>query len=297
VSLRPLDARQLEALIGKYRAQLARMNGTSGEQLALIARRVEGRIVRELLRADGAADQKQATRLLQAIRRIVTRSDADLMDVLEEHVPTVWRTRARQTKEIADDVFGRRTAERVIEVSEHFERGLTDRRLLRISQPYMDRWAGEWSDEWTRTQRALQAQFTRAAMTGESWATVAKSVTDDLSRLDIAGRLNAEDFARAFTRTKLTELYADAGVRIGEEAGLSLYVSVGVPDDRQSEICFAASQQGPHTLAWWDRSRFGRPPRHVMNCRCTMLAVPRGVDVKQENPKFQTAEKAEEVAA
>lgn len=297
MTLHPLGARRLEALIAKYRAQLQRTNGPGGEQLARISRQVEGRIVREMLRAEGKATPAEVARLLQAIRRIVIRSDDDLMDVMREHVPEVWRIRARQTKEIAEDVFSRRTAERVIETSEHFERGLSDRRLLRISEPYLERWASEWSDEWTRTQRQIQASFTRAALTGESWSSVAKGLTDDVARLKISGRINAEDWAKAFTRTKLTELYTDAGVKIGDEAGLDLYVSVGVPDDRQSEICFAASQQGPHTLAWWDRSRFGRPPRHVMNCRCTMLAVPRGVDVKQENPKFQTAEKAEEVAA
>jgi len=297
VTIRPLDAKELERLIAKYRAQLQRTSGTGGDELARIARRVEGRIVRELLRAEGSVDQRQATRLLQAIRRIVLRSDEDLMGVLAEHVPQVWRTRARQMREITEDVFGRRTAERVIEVSEHFERGLTDRRLLRISQPYMDRWAGEWSDEWTRTQRALQAQFTRAAVTGESWTTVAKSLTDDISRLDIAGRVNAEDFSRAFVRTKFAELYTDAGVQIGDEAGLDLFVSVGVPDDRQSEICYRASRQGPHPLEWWDKSEFGRPPRHVMNCRCTLLAVPKGVGVKQTNPKFAQEREKEEVAA
>lgn len=291
MALRVLTASRLERLISQYQAQLRRTNGTGGEQLARVARRVEGSIVRELLAQSGDVNQEQITRLLQAIRRIVIESDRSLMDVIDEHVPRVYDITARRVADTAIDVFGRRDAQSVLDVFENWERAIDNRTILSRAGSYTERWRGEWSDEWTKTARTLQARFTRAAVTGESWSNVAKSVTSDVASLDIQGRMNSEDYARAFVRTKFTELSTDAGLEIAREAGLDLFVNVGVPDSRQSQICFEASQEGPHTLEWWESSQYGVPPRHVMNCRCTLLAVPKGTTVKQNNPKF------EEVAA
>ena len=298
MTVRRLTAKELERIILRYRKQLEQSNGLAEAELSKMSSTIEARILRNIAARNGNVQMQSSAEIMQFVRRVLKANDEEFRVLLGDRALDTYELALGRARDVAEvSPFSQRTLSRVLEVFDSFEKGLTERRILRTARPYMDRWAGEWSDEWTKTARVLQAQFTRAAATGQSWTDTARAITDDLGRLDIAGRVNPEDFARAFVRTKLTELYNDAGLEIAHDAGIDKFVNVGVPDDRQSEICYLASQVPAQTLEEWERSEFGVPPRHVMNCRCTLVAVPVDLDTRQRNPKFEKSEAKEEVAA
>jgi hypothetical protein len=291
VKYRVLNAAELEKLVLKYRRQLEKTNGTGGDRLARLGSRIERKIVAEITAGQGPVTDEQLAQFQSALRRVIAQGNPEFLRTMEQHVPDVWANSVDRFVSVsALSPFDTRTVDRIVDVADQFERAIEDKSILRTSGGYTERWRNEWTDEWTRTARQVQARFTRATITGDSWTEVAKSLTDDLGSLKIQGRISTDDFARAFTRTKFTELGADAGIALGREAGLELFISVGVPDDRQSQICWEASRQGPHPLEWWESSTYGVPPRHVLNCRCSLLAVPAETKWEgQDNPKFAQA--------
>lgn len=288
--IRPLTAKELERVILRYRRQLEKANGSAASELERLSGRIDARMVRFVATKNGDVDQSAVSDVMTYLKRVLKASDEEFRAIMSDEALGIYELAVGRARDVAEvSPFSQRTLSRVLKTYDAFENGITERRVLRTAAPYMERWAGEWSDEWTRTARALQAQFTRAAATGQSWTDTARAISDDLGNLDIAGRMNPEDFSKAFTRTKLTELYNDAGIELSKKAGIELFVNVGVPDERQSEICFRASQIPAQSLEAWEQSEFGVPPRHVMNCRCSLVGVPSDLDTRQENPKFKTA--------
>lgn len=292
--IRRLNAAELERILARYRKQLAKTNGTGGDELARIGVRVEKRIVRSMLAGSGEVTDEQLQAFQRAIRQSVAMGDVGFRETIDRYVPDVWQTALERTADVAGmSVFEPRIADRVLEVVDNFDRSIADRSILRTSDGYTDLWRQQWNDEWTKAARVIQSKFTAATITGEPWQTVASGLTDELGALKIAGRVNPEDFARAFVRTKFGELYVDAGIAIGREAGLEKFINVGVPDDRQSEECFNACNRPPMTLEEWNDTDEGQPKRHVFNCRCDLVAVPDDVEWPgQSNPKFEKQEVA-----
>ncbi len=312
--IRPINPEELERIVQAFRAKLLKANGNAAEVLARIGADTESQIIRMLLDGDYVVDQKQLARLQSMTRRILAGSSEQAMQLMEEYIPAILDLAvAKEATSIArmEGVasWQQVSDRRILETFDHLERGVQDRTLTRMTGPYVERWRSEWADNWTGVQREIQSSFTRAAMTGQRSSEVAKRIADKLETLTttqsplapgtaipIRGHMNPEDFAKAFARTKQAELYNDFSVAVAVECGLEQFVNIGVPDDRQSEICYRASQLGPLTLAQWETAPTGPPKRHVLNCRCDLVGVTprvaRTVDFKQSNPKFDSKELA-----
>ena len=138
------------------------------------------------------------------------------------------------------------------------------------------------------TMRGIEDQLVKSALRRDTWVETARALTDDLGNLQISGRMGAEDFAHGFTRATFTRIANDASTAAAQEAGLDLFFNLGVPDDRQSDECAEADTLGSITLDEWDATDVGQPPRHVLNCRCVLIAdvsalVERGGEIMAES--------------
>lgn len=78
--------------------------------------------------------------------------------------------------------------------------------------------------------------------------------------------------ARMIVRTESTRFDNAVSVSLAESVGITDFVNVGVGDERQSDICQGATEQGPMSLDEWKSSPWGVAPRHP-NCRCAMVGV------------------------
>jgi hypothetical protein len=298
--IRRLNPAELEKLLRKYRRQLDKTNGTGAEALAKVGTRIERRIVREMLSGSGPVTDDQLQSFQRAIRQSVAQGNPEFTALMEEHIPEVWSVALNRTVDsVALMTSGARTIDQVVAVADKFERDIANKSLIQAGK-YTDLWRAQWTDEWTRTARVIQSKFTNATITGQSWETVARGLTDELGNLQIAGRMDPAAFAEAFVRTKFTELDNAAGIAMAQEMGLDEFINAGIPDDRQSDECYDASQEEPHSLEWWEtESPDGPPPRHVFNCRCMLLAVtPETTWEGMPNPAVEErrAGKQEEVA-
>jgi hypothetical protein len=298
--IRRLNPSELEKLLRKYRKQIDKTNGTGSEALARVGSRIEKRIVREMLAGSGPVTDDQLQAFQKAIRQSIAQGDVGFVQTMDAHVPDVWTVALNRTVDVVGIMHaGERTIDSVISVAAKFEKDIAEKRILDMGKNFTSLWRGQWSDEWTKTARVVQSRFTAATITGQSWESVAAGLVDDLGNLKVAGRMSPEAFAEMFVRTKFTELDNAAGIAIANEIGLDEFINAGIPDDRQAEECYDASQEEPHSQEWWDDSPDGPPPRHP-NCRCMLLAVTPGTTWEgMPNPELEdrrAAKKAEEVA-
>lgn len=280
---------ELRQIVARYRQQLAEANGHTAQIAERINRKIDRMIARLLARGDFELTLANYSAVIAAIRKVIAGGQPELVRALEDHSVKVSALSLSQTAATSAAMYGT-LPRRALEVFGAFEQSIASRQILRVTAPYLDRWAAEWSAEWERTVRSVQAAFTQAVVTGQSPKALVAGLVDDLGALQINGRMDPALFAEAFVRTKATELYSDLSIRVAHESGISDFISIGVPDDRQSEICHDASNAGAHSLDWWASSQFGLPPRHVLNCRCSMVGVlDPEADWSQPNPKFETA--------
>jgi len=265
-------------LIAARRALLNAADPHSRE-LARIISGIESRYLRLLDRGSERITRETANRITATLNRIVLEATPEMRAYLEDTLRDGALSGLQAQAQFIKTQFGvtdwaNVPAARVRDTFRVFEEGIASGRLIRVSDPKVfARWTAEWSDHWAETSRGLQRSFIEGVVMGKSWLDIAHEVTDDLGELKIAGRMNADDFARGFTRAKLTEIANEASVRGAIEAGLTLFVNQGVPDDRQSEQCAAASEYPAMSMRDWNASPEAPPPRHVLNCRCLLMAV------------------------
>lgn len=275
-----------QRLLEQYRRELVEIAGGSGSRLLSILARIERRMVREMAARSGAVTRGDVNRMTATINRMVLEGLPELAAWMEAEFPrgalNGLRTQAAMLKRaFAVTDWSEIPVESVRDTFRAFEMGIENRRLLQITDPaQLARWSAEWSQHWTVTVAALESRFVEGIVRRQTWTEIAASIRGRAGTLNIEGRLNADDFARAFTRTKLTEIANVAGVRAAQAAGLTQFVNLGIPDDRQSDICRAASEAGAMTLDEWDASEWGRPTRHVFNCRCDLVAIPQFAEEK-----------------
>lgn len=291
--IRRVNPEQIQRIIARYRAMLEKANGSAVQAAERVAERMDRAIVRAMEDGSYSVDTEALNRLLTSARRTLSNGNRQIRMVLEDHVPTVadlsMNHQAAAIVAMQGAAPNALSDLRVIDAFSYFERAIADKSIVRSSAPYVERWAAQWNDEWTKVARKVQAEFTRGLATGANNRDIAKGLVSDLGRLEINGKINNEDFAREFIRTSSGEMYQSFGLQIASEAGLDLFVNIGVPDDRQSEECYQACQEGAHTMEWWLASPEGPPKRHVFNCRCFLQAVTETAaeqDWTQPNEKF-----------
>lgn len=281
VSRQQLD--RLAAIAKAHKRELRSLERYASGEIKSISTALEQRMLTTISQWPGAANPRTQAELMSAIRRIVREAGKEAGDVLERMTPDISRaalaTAQGTTAVLLVGQVDR--LERAAQVFASFEESIKTRTLLKLGGPlegaganYRAAWGEAWDADWTRTVRSLQGTFTRATVQGLDWRKVAPQITDKLGNLDINGKMDPAVFAEAFARTKITEIMNDSSVAIGAEGEMELFINVGVVDDAQSDECFDACNAGAMTLAEWEASEFGPPPRHVLNCRCTLTPVP-----------------------
>ena len=148
----------------------------------------------------------------------------------------------------------------------------------RLSRTMLRNFGGKWQHDlamrWDDTVNRIQFEFTEAVALGRPNNELAGLIQDEMGQVFQTGGMNKEAYSRAFVRTKFNEISNRTSLGLAAEAGLDNLINMGVPDDRQSVVCAEAANQKPMTRAEWEQSEWGLPPRHVMNCRCEMIAIP-----------------------
>lgn len=304
------------SLVRRYSAMVEQANGTLAKVLAAEGAQIEAAMVRALAK-DRALTVAEAEEIRSVLRRIVARqSQGDrFLRLASETVPDVAQIGVARVMASGQRLLGPGPRlERILRVSRLMDERLASQRLI-ATEFYAKRWADAWRFDWTRRANAIADALREAAVRGDGWKATAKAIEGQLSGLKeslplttpsgrvlagpgtrpIAGYVHRTPFARGFARTIGTDVYNRAAIEAGAEVGFDLLVNIGIPDERQSEICYAASNESPMTAEAWSRWRRnddpsidgGKPPRHVFNCRCALHPIPREAanqDWSQPNP-------------
>lgn len=269
-----------DALVKARRALMAHADERS-IGLAKILRRVETRMLKEIAK-HGATDatRGQANRVTAQLHRIALDADPAVAGWLRGELPAAalngLRTQAALlAKSFGVDSWERVPIQRVRDAFANFQTVIESGKILPTKDAaLMARWGELWNDRMANAVGSVQEKFVEGIARGQSWLDISQAITSDVGGLDIIGEMAADDWARGFTRAKMTEMAVAAGTRSAIEAGITRFINIGVPDDRQSEECEHASAQEPMTLEEWGASSEGPPPRHVFNCRCDLGGVP-----------------------
>lgn len=279
---------EAERLLRKYRAELVKAEGQASARLLRIVEALERRIYASLARyGENGVTKKSASRVRAIANRIALEADPAVAAWFHHEGPTAALNGLKMQAEYLAKAARIRgwqglPYERVQASYDAWQTGIDQGRLFNWGDAAaFEQRVWQWRDYWAGTAAKLQERFVEAAINGESWKDIAKASVEDLDALGLNGRMNKYAFSDAFTRTKLTEISNDAAIGMAADAGVDTFINLGVPDDRQSDICAEADGLGALTLAEWDASGPGRPPRHVFNCRCTLLAQPNEAWVRE----------------
>lgn len=274
---------EVEALLRKYRAQLmaqAAANGAANTELFRLVESLERLIMRRLEQyMKGEITKRKVSQVSKIASRAAVESDRDVAAWLHKYGPSAAMNGNRMQATILRASLGRNWQgapyERVKNAFDTWEAGIQSGKLFDFAkgQSFVE-YTDTWDRQWIATARSLQERFVEAAINGESWKDLAKANVEGLDALGLQNRMNKYAFSEAYTRTELTRISNNAAIGMAADAGIDTFINDGVPDDRQSEECAEADTLGAMTLAEWDASGPGRPPRHVFNCRCTLLAQP-----------------------
>lgn len=284
------QANRVYQVVLRYRAALEQYGRTRALVYQRLAESLETQIV-TLLRSISGRQISQAERdqILNALRRAFLSTTRAALATSAADAAPILQLAIRRQLEVA-------RTERLIQSLVYWERVIQTGEGAGLTAALREQHiAGAFQRVYAPVLRKAQEVFAAAAEEGLGPLEIAKRIPElgtlaDAQGVPLRGRINPEAFGRAVTRTAFNEISNAASVRLGAEAGLDHYINIGVADDRQSDICYAASQRGPRTLQEWSRSKEGAPPRHVLNCRCTLQAVlPSQVsqDWSQPNPDVE----------
>lgn len=293
--------RNIRDIVDRYRAMMGTLNGNAASVLATEGAALEGEFIREILKRSGKLTPKQVEEVRAIFRDLVAKSSRDVAARMSKYVGPTMRTTAARTMATTTELLAavnHPQARDVLLTMREWTQRIDQRSLIRTPF-YRARWEKAWSGNWDRMVNRTMDDLTEAALRREPWDVVSKRLLDlgklneapgaltpagNLARGTIAGHMHPEAFARGFARTALGDLSQDESIAEGHEIGLLYYGNFGVPDDRQSEICAAASAEEPKTVEEWKRWRRdvadpsndgGPPKRHVFNCRCDLIGIPK----------------------
>jgi len=293
------------ALVRRYSEMVEKANGTLAKVLDAEGRQIEAAMLRAIAR-DRKLTVAEAEELRNVLRRLVARraQGERFLRLASESVPDVAGlgvARVIASGRMLTSAGPR--IERILRVSRLMDERLRTQRLV-ASEFYAARWATAWREGWVGRADRLADTFREAAVRGLGWKdtagaierqletlteaypvrTPSGAVIEGLGRRPIRGYVHRRAFARGFARTVGNDVYNRAAIEAGAEVGFDLLVNIGIPDEWQSDICFAASNVGAMTAEQWQRWRRdpgdpsndgGLAPRHVFNCRCGMHPIPR----------------------
>jgi hypothetical protein len=272
----------LRAKLEQTRKELLAHADDRSSKLAKELLKIERQMIRIVERPGATAiDMESLNRVTAQLNRVILEGNPEVAAWLREELPYgAMNGLKTQAAFLAQEGGAIANADRVKQTYDTFQAGIESKKLLRLTPEAMGkRWAVDWTDRFDKTMSGLQSRFLRAQSLGQSWTDVANAIQDQFGGLDVAVG-DPEVWARAFARTKLTEIATDTSIKFAREIGIDKFVNIGVPDDRQADECTAASNQPPMTLAEWEASPWGIPPRHY-NCRCDLAGVPDDVKIGQ----------------
>lgn len=272
-------AKDLAAMLDRYRAQLARLSGGATEAIAREARVLEDQIIAAVTRGSGRLSAKAVLELRAELRSMNVASGRKAARALAKYAQPAMEIAAGRTAETTEYLLRRikhPQLNRTLRSMDEWRARIEDRALIR-TEYYARRWSEAWGETWTPRIEEIGRQLSRSALKGESWSTAAERIFPDLEKLQEAGRpiagpVHPEAFGRAFARTYLGELEHAEGIAEAQAVGLRLFANIGVSDDRQSAICYLACQQAPMSIEDWRQWRRdpsdpsndgGLPKRHV----------------------------------
>lgn len=146
-----------------------------------------------------------------------------------------------------------------------------------LVQVQLDAIASDIRTHFVSMTDSISGKISQGLASGYSSSKIAASILTEAGQINVtdfgAGALNDEAFARALARTSVNQISNEIAVASGLESGMDHFANMGIPDERQSPECEAASNLGALTLAEWDATDVGPAPRHP-NCRCRLLPVP-----------------------
>lgn len=310
--------KNIRDIVDRYRAMMGTLNGNAASVLATEGAALEAEFIREILKRSGKLTPAQVNEVRAIFRDLVARSSEDIARRMTKYVGPAMKLTAHRTIETTSDLLAAvnhpQFRETLLAARAYAEK-IQGKFLFDRSEFYRKRWAKAWDKRWTKVVERAGRDIEDVLSSGGGWADVAAKLVPLGSLpefpgsltpkgapagLTIRGKMHPEAFARAFARTSLGELSAAESIAEGHEIGLRWFVNIGVPDDRQSEICADACAQQPKTIEEWrvwrrnpaDPSNDGGlPKRHVSNCRDEMVGVPNAAlafDWRQNNPNANT---------
>lgn len=272
--------RDLEQMLAAYRAKLARVSDGATAALAREAKILEDQILDLVLKGSGKLTPKAVAAVRAELRSMSITSGRRAARQLLRQIEPAMGVAAGRTAETTEYLLRRikhPQLNRTLRAMADWESRIKDRALIR-TEYYAARWAQSWDATWSRQIDLVGKGLAQSALRRESWSQAAERIWPDLERITeiggnpIAGRVHPEAFGRAFARTNLGEMAHEEGVAEAQAVGLRLFANLGVPDSRQSAICYLACQQPPMSIDDWRGWRRdpsdpsndgGLPKRHV----------------------------------
>ena len=293
----------LQDYLQRFAVELTAHSEKAAQQWAKLSSRTEQALLRILDGSTEPASPQEAARILAELRKVLGGASTVALRLADTDALSVMRLGYGSQADYFAKAYGARDAlsvraGRIAQTFRRYDGLLQDGAILR--GPYWQiergRWAREFEDRAREVTGRVQRDLTKAI--GTTGETTPRDIAASVRPLieGSTGRMDAETWARSFARTNQQQLYGDFAEQLAIDAGIDKFINVGVPDDRQSQECYEASQQPPMTMAEWDgwtasNGKGGRPgSRHVFNCRCIGGAVPPGLeddDWAQPNPKYE----------
>jgi hypothetical protein len=277
-------------IIRQWHTRMDQMSEADAVAYEKLARSMERRIIRAI-RAKETTTRASQAELMSDLRKIMQNG---MREVVQKSRPSILRVLAEAIERDGQALtVAAANTKRVVQLVETLQEQIAKRTILREWDA-----SGEWARQWgTRTQAIIdrvQDEFSHGVRLGKHSNVIADAIERDLASLNVPGVGDSRTFARAFVRTRYTELSKRFSENLGEEAGLDYYVNIGTSDDRQAQECYEASNEAPKTLENWEQwsasnGKGGTPPRHI-NCRCSLAPIPnvmRSDDWSQPNDKFE----------
>ena len=295
-----MTAAQLTALLEEQRGIMEVLAQKVARPTESALLKTQARIVQSLARFEGTVDTASRTAALNTARRIVADAGLEAAQRMKDDAPGIIKAGAMRTRELTELLVPRGDRlDAIVSTFMSFEKSIEEKRAFALGsvklQAFMDKYTVDWESGWSGTIKGLQAKFTQGAVSSLDWRVISRTIVNESGALVVPGGMDAETFATMFARTKVTEIDNLTARAMGDEAGLELYVNLGVPDDNQSEDCYDATNAGAMTMTDWADSAYDEPPRHP-NCRCMLFPVPFDPEISVDNNKYDVERPLEAVA-
>lgn len=287
-----MNAVQLQRLLLERKRELDRLTKAAANPLKATTVEVQTAIAAHLTRAQGPVTTATRERVMTDVRRIIDAAGTASKEAMKANAPTVIKAGAIRTTDISRLIIPRGgRLEKIVDTYQGFERMIEERKIFVLGSTkvaaFEEKYLMEWGRGWASSMRSLQSTFSRSAVSGLDWRVISKTLVSDAGKLIGPDIADPERFSNLLARMMVAELDNLTAHAMGDEAGLELYVNLGVPDEGQTEECYEACNAGAMTLEEWEMG-LGLAPRHE-GCRCEEFPVPSDPGLKVVNDKYEMA--------